>query len=107
MLAYGICLSLSDLLHSVGQTLGPSCILKRNLGDFENLVALHGPQHWASRSFHAWLIRVPCLEFPSASSPGPIAGLGFGGIPGRTGVSICQPTCRERKAPEAGEEFRI
>ena len=29
MLAYGICFSLSDLLHSVGQTLTPSTSLKK------------------------------------------------------------------------------
>ena len=31
VLAYGICFSLSDLLHSVGQTLGPSMLLQMAL----------------------------------------------------------------------------
>ena len=33
------------------------------LGDFEELVTVHEQQHCASREFHAWLIRLPCLHF--------------------------------------------
>ena len=72
------------------------------LGDFEELVTVHEQQPCASKEFHAWLIRLPCLQF----SPGPRGGPGFGGIPGRMSGSILQSTGREGQALEAGDDFR-
>ena len=67
MLAYGICFSLSDLLHSVWQTLGPSTslqitqflatpLLNEMLGDPHSHQATEFPRNlaWGSRGGRSW-----------------------------------------------------